>query len=133
MAGCQPHPETFWGPADTQRLRLGTSSPQEKFTRLCSIGVSGIMENHNTHLATVFAFNDLVPAPANVVVLQGLLGLGGHTTPTRCPPAGAPPLPMWPEDNWPSLCSWGSALPTRAPPGNKLQSFRLCHPLFLES
>ena len=32
------------------------------------------MENRNTHLAPGFTLNDLVPAPANVVVLPGPLG-----------------------------------------------------------
>ncbi len=43
------------------------------------------MENHNTHLAPGFTLNDLVPAPANVVVLWGLLGQGGHKASTKCP------------------------------------------------
>ena len=48
----------------------------------------------------------------NVVVLRGLLARG--------------PLDL-------TLHSWGFALPTRAPPGIELQSFRLCTPLFIES
>ncbi|XP_003987348.2 gap junction delta-2 protein [Felis catus] len=54
------------------------------------------MENHNTHLAPVFTLNDLVPAPANVVVLLGPLGpyLWGTTQPLPgVLPAGQPPLP----------------------------------------
>ena len=43
-------------------------------------------------------------------------------------PAGELPLPMWPEEPWTPLCSWGFALPTRAPPGIELWSFRLCTP-----
>ena len=34
-----------------------------------------------------------------------------------------------PRTPWIPLSSWGFALPTRAPPGNKLLSFRLCAPL----
>ena len=60
--------------ASAQRLRLGAGPPQKKFLRSCSSSVSGIMENHNTHLAPGFTLNDLVPAPANVVVLPGPLG-----------------------------------------------------------
>ena len=53
-------------------------------------GIYGIYENHNTHLAPGFTLNDLVPAPANVVVLPGPLGpclWGPHTASTRCPPS----------------------------------------------
>ena len=38
------------------------------------------------------------------------------------------PLPLWPEEPQTSLCSWGFTLPTRAPPGIELRSFRLCAP-----
>ena len=38
------------------------------------------MEDHNTHLAPVFTLNDLVPAPANVAILWGLLGSGGFNS-----------------------------------------------------
>ena len=47
------------------------------------------MENHNTHLAPGFTLNDLVPAPANVV-LPGPLGpclWRAHTASTCCPPS----------------------------------------------
>ena len=40
--------------ADAQRLRLGASPPQKKFMQSCSSSVSGIMENHNTHLIPGF-------------------------------------------------------------------------------
>ena len=59
------------------------------------------MENHNPHLAPGFTLNDLVPAPANVVVLLGPLGLAfvGPTQPLPgVLPAGEPPLPVWPEE-----------------------------------
>ena len=73
-AGCTQ--EHLWdcAAADAQRLRLGSSPPQKKFTRSCSSSILGIMENHNTHLAPGFTANDLVPAPVNVVVLPGPLG-----------------------------------------------------------
>ena len=76
--------------ADAQRMQLDASLPQEKFVRWCSSSVSGIMENHNTHLAPGFTLNDLVLAPANVVVLPGPLGpclWGTHTASTRCLPS----------------------------------------------
>ena len=65
--------------ADVQRLWPGASPPQKKFMKQCSSSVSGIMENHNACLASGFTHNDPGPAPANVVVLWGLLGLGGHS------------------------------------------------------
>ena len=71
--------------ADAQRLQPGASPAQKKFTRYCSSSISGIMENHNTHLAPGFTPNDLVPAPVNVAVLWGLLGPGGLTASTKCP------------------------------------------------
>ena len=87
------------------------------------------MENHNTHLAPGFTLNDLVPAPGNVIVLQGPLGplpMGGATQPLPdVLPAGEPHLPVLPKDPQTSLCSWGFALPTRPPPGIKLRSFRV--------
>ena len=76
--------------ADAQRLRLGASPPQKKFLRWCRSSVSGIMENHNKHLAPGFTPNDLVLAPANVGVLLRLLGPfpgGGHAASIRCPPS----------------------------------------------
>ena len=56
-----------------------------------------------------------------------LLGVGGHTDSTA-PSKGttSPHVAQGPEDL--VLCSWGFALPTRAPPGTELQSLRLCTP-----
>lgn len=97
---------------------------------LCSSSVSGIMANHNTHVAPVFILNVLTPTPVNMAILQGLLG----------------PLPVGSmhhlylmfsqQGNRLSLCgprtprlfSQGFTLPTRALPGIKLRSFRLCAP-----
>ena len=79
--------------ADAQRLRLGASPPERKFTRSCSSSISGILENHSTRPAPGFTSNDLVPVPADVVVLWGLLaplpvgGGGRHTASTRGPPS----------------------------------------------
>ena len=112
--------------ARVPRLRPGSSLPQKKFMRQCSSSISGIMENHNTHLAPGFTLNDLAPAPANVAAFQGLLGPGGFNSLykmsfhqwNRFSPCG-------PSTSWTPLCSWGFALPTRAPPGIELQSCSL--------
>ena len=55
---------------------LGASCTQESLWDSVA-AVSGIIENHNTHLAPGFTLNDLVLASANVAVLWGLLGTGG--------------------------------------------------------
>ena len=59
MARCQLHPGTLVGPCCCRRQRLqpGASPPQKKFARQCSSSTSGIMENHNTHLAPGFTPN----------------------------------------------------------------------------
>ena len=118
------------GAAGAPRLRPGASPPQKKFWRYCSSSVSGIMENHNTHVAPGFTLNDLVPAPANVAVFWGLLGPGGFNSLYQMS------FQQWnhfspcgPRTSWTPLCSWGFALPTRAPPGIELQSCSLCVPL----
>ena len=80
-----------------------------------------------------FTLNILVPAPVNVVVLESAGTLPAQTL-SNVLPAGVPPLSVWPGD--PSdlaLRSLGFALPTRAPPHIKPQSFRLCTPPCLES
>ena len=73
-AGCTQEHLRDHAAADAQRLWVGASQPQKKFMQLCSNSVSGIMENHNTHLAPGFTLSDLVPAQANLVVLWGPLG-----------------------------------------------------------
>ncbi|VFV17899.1 Hypothetical predicted protein [Lynx pardinus] len=80
-----------------------------------------IIENHNTHLAPGFTVNDLVPAPANVGVLWGLLGPGGFNSLYQMS------LQQWNRffpcgmrASRTPLCSWGFALPTRASPGIEL-------------
>ena len=116
--------------AGAPNLQPGASSSQQMFTRQCISSVSGIMENHNTHLAPGFTLNDLVPAPANVAIFWGLLGPGGFNSLyqmsfqqwNRFSPCGL-------RTSWTPLCSWGFALPTRAPPGIELRSCSLCAPL----
>ena len=69
------------------------SPPQKIFTQSCSRSVSGIMENHNTHLAPGFAFKVLVPAPANVVFSRVHCDLWEATQPLpNVLPAGERPL-----------------------------------------
>ena len=83
-----------------------------------------------THLAPGFTLNDLVPAPANVAAFRGLPGPGGfnglHQMSfqqwDRFSPCG-------PRTSRTPLCSWGFALPTRAPPGRALRGCSLCTPL----
>ena len=111
-------------------LQPGASPPQKKFTRQCSSSVSGIMENQNTHLAPGFTLNDLTSAPANVAAFWGLLGPDGFNSlyqmsfhqSNRFSPSGS-------RTSWTPFCSWGFALPARAPPGIELWSCRLCTPL----
>ena len=118
--------------ACTLRLWPGASPPQKMFVRQCSSSVSGIMENHNTHLASGFTLNDLVPAPGNVAVLRGLLGPGGFNSLYQMS------FQQWnhfsqcgPRTSRTPLCSWGFALPTRAPPGMELRSADFALPLFM--
>ena len=118
---------------NAQRLWLGTTLPQKKFTQSCSSSVSGVMENHNIHLALGFTLNDLVPAPVNVVVLWSLLGPGGCTASTKCPSSRGTTFPMWPKYPQTSLYFWGFTFLTRALLGIELWSFRLCSHLIVES
>ena len=76
MAWCPPAPSNI---CRTMLLPLPKDcgwvpTHPRKFSQSCSSSVSGIMVNHNTHLAPRFPLNVLVPAPANVVVLQDPLG-----------------------------------------------------------
>ncbi|VFV42198.1 Hypothetical predicted protein [Lynx pardinus] len=125
MAERQMHQEHLLDPAaaGAPRLRPGASPPQKKFARQCSSSVSGIMENQRTLLAPGFTLNDLVPAPANVAVFGGLLGPGGfnrlHQTSFQQWNSFSP---CGPRTSQTRLCSWGLALPTRAPPGRELRS-----------
>ena len=86
---CQLDPVVTGAP----RLRPGDSPSQKKFTRQCSSSISGIMENHNTHLAPGFTLNDLVPAPANVTVFWGLLGPLASTVCTKGPASSGTAFP----------------------------------------
>ena len=110
--------------ASAPRLQPGASLPPKMFMRWCSSSFSGIMEDHNTHLAPGFTLNDIVPAPENVATLWGLLGPGGFNSLYQMP------FQQWnrfspcgPRTSWTPLCSWGFTLPTRAPLGIELRSF----------
>ena len=89
------------------------------------------MESHNIHLAPSITLNNLVPAPANVVVLWGLLGPGCLTASiksnqkqwNRFSPHGLRTSQI-------PLCSWGFVLPIKAPPGMELWSCSLFTSLF---
>ena len=124
--------ECLLDPATAGALRLqpGASLPQKMLVRQCSSSASGIMENHNTHLAPGFTLNDLVPAPVNVAIFWGLLGPGGFNSlyQMSCRQWNCF-SPCGPRTSWTPLCSWGFTLPTRAPPGIELQSCSLCAPL----
>ena len=102
------------------------------------------MDNHHTLLVPGFPLNDLVPAPANVAVLRGLLGpLGSAGVATQTLPrvlaAGEPLFSVWfqtPLLHTPSLhslCSRGFALPTRAPPGIRCGLSHSALPLCVQS
>ena len=69
--------------ADPQRLWLGASLPQKKFTRLCSSSISGIMESYNTHLAPGFTLTTLFQYQ-QMWLFSGVC-LGGCTVSTKCP------------------------------------------------
>ena len=56
------------------------------------------MENHNTRVAPGLTLNDLVPAPANVAILWGLLGPGCLKPLPNVLPAVEPLFPVWPEN-----------------------------------
>ena len=129
---CRLHPGMPTGPCCCRcpEIAARCQPAPEKIARQCSLSVSGTMENCNTHLAPGFTLNDLAPAPANVATFQGLLGPGGFDSLyqmsfqqwNRFSPCG-------PRTSRTPLCSWGFALPTRAPPGMELRGCSLCAPL----
>ena len=120
-----PHPAAAGAP----RLRPGANPPQKKFARECSSSVSGIMENHNSHLAPGFTLNNLVAAPANVAIFWGPLEPGGFNSLYQMSFQQRNYfLPCGLRTSWTPLCSWGFALPTRAQLVMELWSCRLCAP-----
>ena len=119
--------EHLWGHAvaDAQSLWPGASPPQKKFSRQCSSSASGIMENHNTHLAPGFT-----PMTCSSTSECGcFLGSAGTRWLQQFLPNVLPSVePLFPcglRTSQTPLCSWRFTLPTRATPGIKLQSFRL--------
>ena len=126
---CNEH-WVLYGNQFDNKFHIKKDNNNKKFVRQCSSSFSGIMENHRTHLAPGFTRSDLVPAPANVAVLWGLLGPGGFNSLYQMS------FQQWncfspcsPRTSRALLCSRGFALPTRAPPGIELQSCSLCTPL----
>ena len=108
--------------AGAPRLKPDASPPQKQYARQCSSSVSGIMENHNTHLSPGFTLNNLVPAPVKVAVFRGLLGPGGFNSLYQMSfQQWNHYSPCGPRNSRTPPCSWGFALPTRAPPGMELQ------------
>ena len=72
------------------------------------------MENHNTHLALGFTFNDLIPGPANVAVFWGLLGPGDFNSLHQMSfQQWNHFFPCGQRTSQTPLCSWGFAVPTR--------------------
>ena len=113
-----------------RRLRPGARPSQKMFTRQCRSSVSGMMENHNARLAPGFTLNGPVPAPANVASFRGLPGPGGcHRLHQMSFQQWNRFSPCGPRTSRTPLCSWGFALPTRAPPGRELRDCSLCAPL----
>ena len=112
--------------AGAPRLRPNASPPHKKFPGRCSSRVSGIMENHKSHLAPGFTLKDLVPAPVNVAIFWGPLAPGGFNSLhqmsfwqwNRFSPCG-------PRTSRTLLCSWGFVLLSRALPGMELWSWSL--------
>ena len=76
----------------------GASPSQKNCTRSCSSSISGIMENHNTHLAPGFTCNNLAPAPANVATCWNLLGPDGFNSLYQMSFQQWNHFPVWPEN-----------------------------------
>ena len=109
--------------AGAPRLRPGAVPSQKMFARQCSSSVSGIM---GTRLLRQRPY----PSTSECGRLSGFAGSRWLQQPLpNVLPAVEPLLPVWPENLPDPLCSWGFALPTRAPPGMELQSCSLCAPL----
>ncbi|VFV27942.1 Hypothetical predicted protein [Lynx pardinus] len=68
MAECRLHPGTPAGPCCCRcpETAARCQPAPKKIARQCSLSVSGIMENRNTHRAPGFTLNDLGPTPVNV-------------------------------------------------------------------
>ena len=95
MAECQLHPGTLAGACCCQcpETAARCQPPQKKFTRQCSSSVSGIMENHNTHLALAFTLNDLAPAPAMWPPSGIFWDQVASTVSTKCPSSSGTTFP----------------------------------------
>ena len=114
--------------ADAQRLQLGVSLPQKKFTQSCSSSISGIMEKQHTFGAR---FHHEQPCSSTSICGCSLGSAGTEWLQSLYQMS----FQQWncfspcgPRSSQTSLCSWGFTFPTREPPGIELQSFRLCAP-----
>ena len=79
--------------AGALRPRPGLSLPQKKFMRQCSSSISGIMENHNIHLAPGLTLNDLAPAPAMWPPSGIFWDQVASTVSTKCPSSSGTTFP----------------------------------------
>ena len=133
MTWCQPHPGTFVNllltmPRDCGQVpacprKSARDSVAAAFQELWKITTH--VWHQASPLKTLFQHQRLWLFSR----VHWGLAFGGPTQPLPgVIPAEEPPLPMWPEEPGTPLCSWGFALPTRAPPGIELRSFRLCAP-----
>ena len=84
--------------AEAQRLWLDAIPSQKKLARQCSSSISGIMENHNPHLAPGFTPNNLVAAP-KIWPFSGVCWAPVASQPLpNVLPAVELLLPMWTEN-----------------------------------
>ncbi|XP_053057261.1 uncharacterized protein LOC128311327 isoform X2 [Acinonyx jubatus] len=117
--GCSQERPLDPAAAGAPRLRPEASPPQKKLARQSSSSVSGMVENRHTRLAPGFTLHDLVPAPANVAAFRGLPGPGGfHSLHQMSFRQRNRLSSCGPSTSRTPLCSWGFALPTRAPPAS---------------
>ena len=92
MAECRLHPGMLAGPLCCRCPRtMARCQPASENVRESS--VSGIMENHNTHLAPGFTLNDLVPALANVAILGVHWDQVASMVSTKCPSSSGTAFP----------------------------------------
>ena len=134
---CRPHPGPLAGLCCLRcpETAAGRHPAPEKAPMICSSSVSGIMENRDTRLAPGFPLTPLFQHQ-RMWLFSGLLAplpvWGPHSLYRLSSQQGNRLSPCGPKPPRTPLCSWGLALPTRAPPGMELESFRLRSP-FVDS
>ena len=143
MAGCQLAPENIHAIVLQQRFRdcAGCRLPQEKlhvilqWQRFRDYDKSQHTTNARFHrtLESLFQYQQISLFSR---VCWDLCLCGSPMASTKCPPSrgtACPPCgPQTPQTSLPAPRD-SPFLPTRALPDTKLQSFRLCTPLFIES